>query len=90
MAGEFKFRLDQIKKDLDPKVMATLAYPVFVSATPRRSGNAQSQTTLKGSVIDANYPYAKRLDEGYSKLKPEGMTKPTEKWFKQYINKVSK
>jgi hypothetical protein len=90
MAGEFKFRLDQIKKDLDPVRMASLAYPVFMSNTPRRTGNAQSNTILRKDAIEANYPYAKRLDEGYSNLKPDGMTKPTAKWFQQYIRRISK
>jgi hypothetical protein len=55
------------------------AYKVFVSETPVRSGNARRNTkqAKAGKEIQANYPYAKRLDEGYSKQSPEGMVKPT-------------
>lgn len=54
------------------------AYKVFVKETPKRSGNARRNTKLKGKKqIQANYPYAQRLDEGYSKQSPEGMVEPT-------------
>lgn len=88
MAGEIRFQLDKIKKGLDPVQMAKLAYPVFVNATPRRSGNAQDNTILRNTTINAAYPYAQRLDDGWSKLKPNGMTKPTAKWFADYIKSL--
>lgn len=54
------------------------AYKFFVKETPIRSGNARRNTTLKNKKdIVANYPYAQRLDEGYSKQSPKGMTEPT-------------
>lgn len=56
-------------------------YKFFVSETPIRSGNARRNTKLKKNEIQANYPYAQRLDEGYSKQSPEGMTKPTEEFI---------
>lgn len=54
------------------------AFKVFVKETPVRSGNARRNTKLKGKKeIQANYPYAQRLDQGYSKQSPEGMVQPT-------------
>lgn len=64
------------------------AYKVFHDNTPKRSGNARRNTKLKKSTIVANYPYAKRLDEGYSKQYPEGMTKPTEEFIKKRLKKI--
>lgn len=66
------------------------AYKVFVKETPFRTGNARRRTKLKNNkkTIDANYPYAQRLDEGYSKQSPEGMVKPTEEFIVQQFYKI--
>ena len=53
------------------------AFDYFHAITPYRTGNAKSKTSLTGNSIRANYPYAGRLDEGYSKQAPSGMTEPT-------------
>ena len=66
------------------------AYTEFVSDTPIRSGNARRKTRLQGKTINANYPYAKRLDEGYSQQAPEGMTKPTEDFIKKRVAAILK
>ena len=62
------------------------AYNEFRRNTPYRSGNAFRNTTLRDSTIEANYPYAQRLDDGYSSLKPQGMTEPTEKFLEKRVN----
>jgi hypothetical protein len=62
------------------------AYDYFVDNTPIRTGNARRSTSLRGSTVDANYPYAERLDDGYSQLQPQGMTEPTEKFLEKRIN----
>lgn len=68
--------LKQMKRKLDK--LPEDAYKVFVKETPIRSGNARRNTKLKNKkTIQANYPYAERLDEGYSKQSPQGMTEPT-------------
>ena len=67
--------LKSIQKKID-KIPAD-AHKVFVKETPVRSGNARRKTKLNNKTIQANYPYAQRLDEGYSKQSPEGMTQPT-------------
>jgi hypothetical protein len=53
------------------------AYQYFRDHTPYRSGNAQRNTVKRGDAIVAAYPYAGRLDEGYSSQARNGMTQPT-------------
>ena len=62
----------------------------YQKLTPIKSGNARKRTTLKGNSIQANYPYAQRLDEGWSKQAPKGMTKPWELWLQKYLDKLMK
>ena len=64
------------------------AYQEFVKETPIRSGNARRKTKLKGKTIVADYAYAKRLDEGYSKQSPDGMTKPTEDFIQKRATQI--
>lgn len=64
------------------------AYHEFVAVTPVRSGNARRRTQLSGQTIEANYAYAKRLDNGYSRQAPRGMTEPTEKFLKKRIKQI--
>jgi len=90
MAGEIVKRINQLEKALDPKNLAKEAYDYFKRETPIRSGNARNNTRLQGDEIWADYAYAQRLDEGYSKQSPNGMTKPTEKFIQEYINKQAK
>jgi len=71
------------------KVAKTLpkeALDYFVDSTPIRTGNARRSTKLRGNTIDADYNYAERLDEGYSRQSPKGMTGPTEKFLQKRIN----
>lgn len=61
----------------------------FVSLTPVRSGNARNHTYLKGQdTIVANYAYAQRLDEGWSKQAPKGMSEPFERWVRQKTRQI--
>ena len=80
--------IKDIKKDLAK--IPQEAYKEFVQLTPIDKGNARKRTTLDKDVIKANYPYAQRLDEGYSKQAPKGMTKPLEKWLEKRLAKVGK
>lgn len=72
------------------KLLPQEAYKEFVKETPIRSGRARRSTKLKGNVIEANYPYAKRLDEGYSDQSPDGMTTPTEAFVKKRVKQILK
>ena len=66
------------------------AYKVFVKETPVRTGNARRKTKLKNNKknIVADYAYAERLDNGWSKQSPEGMIKPTEEYIIDRFNKI--
>lgn len=65
------------------------AHQQMVQLTPKDRGNARNKTTLYSkSVIQANYPYAKRLDEGYSKQAPRGMTRPLKEWLKRKLQLI--
>jgi len=80
--------LKRIKAKL--KLLPQEAYKEFVKETPIRSGRARRSTKLNGNVINANYPYAKRLDEGYSDQSPDGMTTPTEAFIKKRVKQILK
>jgi len=85
------FNLTEVSKMFDQaeavaKTLPKEAYEVFREETPYRSGNAYRNTNLRGNTISADYPYAERLDDGYSRLKPRGMTEPTEKFLQKRIN----
>jgi hypothetical protein len=61
----------------------------FVELTPVRTGNARSRTRLvNNDTIVADYPYAERLDSGWSKQAPRGMTQPFEAWVRRWVNRV--
>ena len=62
------------------------AYLFFKQSTPIKKGNARRNTRLiNGDTIVASYPYAERLDEGYSKQAPNGMLEPTEKYIEKTL-----
>ena len=61
----------------------------FVGLTPIKTGNARSRTKLQNNdTIVANYPYAQRLDNGWSRQAPNGMTKPFEAWVKMKVKQI--
>lgn len=79
--------LQELKGEIMPKALVT-----FLRNTPRKSGNARQNTRLNNQKdIVANYAYAERLDQGWSKQSPSGMTKPTqqqiEKLVKEYVKR---
>jgi len=85
------FNMSEISKMFDQaeKVAKTLpkeAYDYFIDSTPVRSGNARRSTRLRGNTIDADYNYAERLDDGYSRQAPKGMSGPTEKFLQKRID----
>jgi len=63
----------------------TEAYQYFRDHTPIRSGNARRNTVQKGDAIVAAYPYAGRLDTGYSKQAPDGMSDPTVNYIEKTL-----
>lgn len=83
-----KRKLNNVSKQLGN--LPKQAYNVFVQNTPIQKGNARRNTVLKGQQIQANYPYAKRLNEGYSKQNPKGMVEPTVEFVKSQVSKIVK
>lgn len=81
-------RLDYIKKNITSKKLIEAGYPVFVKSTPIKTGNARRHTLKNDQSITADYPYAKRLDQGYSKQSPNGMVSPAIKAMRDYIKKI--
>lgn len=83
-------KLSAIPKNLNR--IAYRAYQFFVAQTPVRSGNARRNTdfvrTNSGGTIHADYPYAERLDEGYSSQAPQGMTKPTLRYIRAQVRRA--
>lgn len=78
-------RLDKISRILDPKNLSARAHKHFVSITPIDTGNARRSTVLENTDIVAAYPYARLLDQGYSKQAPDGMSQPTVDYIRDYI-----
>lgn len=79
--------LKRIQSDLAK--LPAQALNVFVKATPKDTGNARRRTSLtRNGVIEANYPYAQRLDNGWSKQSPNGMTKPTENFIRAQLRRI--
>lgn len=64
---------------IPPEVLKE-GYQVFLAQTPVRSGNARRSTKLdtNRNEIQAKYAYAQRLDTGWSKQSPQGMSKAAE------------
>ena len=90
-------KLQKLEKDLDKLPQET--FQEFKKNTPRKSGNAQRNTTLKNDTIKADYPYAGVLDKGRhmtsrgmrgSNQAPEGMTKPTLQFLKKRLKEILK
>tara|TARA_Y100000114_G_scaffold29264_1_gene25011 strand:- start:1266 stop:1565 length:300 start_codon:yes stop_codon:yes gene_type:complete len=61
-----------------PQFVMEKTYPFLKSRTPVKSGNARNKTRLEKnkSVIGSRYPYADRLDTGWSQQAPSGFTEP--------------
>tara|TARA_B100001287_G_scaffold276783_1_gene289439 strand:- start:12738 stop:12959 length:222 start_codon:yes stop_codon:yes gene_type:complete len=67
------------------------ALDFFKKKTPKRSGTARRRTKLvNNKTINADYPYAKILDQGYSKKAPKGMSKPTGKFIQSLVKIILK
>lgn len=81
--------LDRIADELDKKLAAT-AYQYWKKITPIDKGNARRSTRLAGNSIIADYPYARRLDEGWSRQAPRGMSEPTRQHIIQYLRRQVK
>jgi len=78
--------LKKMQKQLEKVPKKTYRY--WLKKTPYKSGNAKRKTTLYKETITLSYPYAKRLDEGWSKQARKGMSKPTYRYWQRLIRKI--
>jgi hypothetical protein len=85
MASNCVARLNKVLNTVNDQKITDVAYKAFVKNTPVRSGNARRNTRKSGNAIDANYAYAQRLEEGWSKQAPKGMTEPTIEEVRDYV-----
>lgn len=85
---DFQKRVEKLK-DL-PKELAAEGYKFFKKATPVRTGNARRKTRQNSNKITADYPYAGKLNDGYSKQAPKGMSQPTIDHLKKFVKKQIK
>ena len=71
----FDKRMKELQKL--PEHLLEEALEFMKENTPSQSNHARDNTVRRGNKIIADYPYAGRLDEGYSQQAPRGFTKPT-------------
>lgn len=71
-------------KDI-PDGVVSKAGKYFRKITPKDKGYARRNTTWDSSEIRANYAYAHRLNTGWSKQAPKGMTDPTTEYLDRLI-----
>jgi len=86
--GDFLNEIKDIEQYMNADVPRK-AYTHFRNLTPVRSGNARNKTKYRSGpdqhTIAANYPYAKRLDTGWSNQAPDGMSEPTLEYIEKLI-----
>lgn len=64
------------------------AFKFLRQETPKRSGNARRKTKKESGLrIGSRYPYAQRLDDGWSRQAPNGFTDPTIDKMAQLVDK---
>lgn len=76
------------KMDQELRKVMPNAFRFWVQTTPKDEGNARKRTKLQGNTIHAAYPYAERLDEGYSKQAPDGMSEPTNEFITTKLKQI--
>lgn len=82
-------RLQKVQTKLDQKDLLDHAHKFFRDTTPIDSGNARKRTKKEGAdTIFANYAYAQRLDKGWSKQAPDGMSKPMFAEIRKYLKGI--
>ena len=86
--GNNKITSDIAKKIKQLNAVPQQAFVFFVAQTPVRTGNARRHTHLNKQTIHAEYPYAERLDHGYSRQAPSGMTRPTSRFIKKTVDNI--
>lgn len=79
-------KLDSIEPIVEEVMRDALVF--MKQHTPKDKGNARRNTVLKGKkTLIADYPYAERLDNGWSKQAPNGFSKQTKKYIETEIKR---
>ena len=87
---------NQITPAIQRQVAALAALPAqgvreFQALTPIDTGNARSQTQLRSREIVADYPYAQRLDDNWSKqTRGQGIVAPFTKWWIAQLKRIAR
>ena len=85
---------DKITPDLQKKIRSLSevpqkAYIFWRAKTPIRTGSARRNTKFQtGNTINADYPYAGKLNKGFSKQAPIGMLIPTIDYIKKIVRNI--
>ena len=85
MSGEIAERLNKILATINITRVSQVAHQSFLKHTPIKTGNARRHTYLIGHNIETDYPYAERLEDGWSQQAPIGMVQPTIDDVNRYI-----
>ena len=86
---------NQITPAIQRQVAALAALPAqgvqkFQALTPKDTGNARSRTRLQSKEIVADYPYAQRLDDNWSKqTRGQGIVAPFTKWWTAQLRRIA-
>lgn len=92
IVDKFTPMLKKQKKQFDQ--ILSKAFPVWKKNTPKKTGNALRHTKIIGNSyndrIEADYPYAKALDDGASKQSPDGMSKPTQEFIEKEFKRITR
>ena len=87
---------NQITPAIQRQVTALAALPAqgvqkFQALTPKDTGNARSRTQLRSREIVADYPYAQRLDDNWSKqTNGQGIVAPFTRWWIAQLKRIAR
>jgi hypothetical protein len=91
-----KVDMSSFNKQMSKALKALDDLPEFAEAAmkqntpiaPVKGGNARRNTNLQGNTVVANYPYAERLEDNWSKqTRGQGIIAPTEKMIQDEVNR---
>lgn len=85
-----KSKIQARLNEIDRKVnrIKDHAHEEFRKITPIRTGNARSKTNRINRGVEAAYHYANKLNDGFSRQAPKGMTDPTVEAIREFVRKI--
>ena len=76
------------RKRQELRAIPSQAYYHFKGVTPIDKGGARNNTKLANDTIIADYPYATRLNQGYSRQASRGMSIPTIEFIRKIVKRI--